>query len=188
MIDIPVGGVYEEWVRLHDFDGRRLVISRGQFEPAMAEETFLLINLESGQIESELIVAGGSAATLTGPDTVWDGKVTVPNLGSRVGTLETDAGIASLPDGRVVGYLAGVDDSGGAIEFDLAVWFSGNEANIAARIDGIEGIPVPNDYYIRNESATALRLELAPEAAVTSVWFDYDGDPDLESEDIGSTT
>jgi hypothetical protein len=79
LIDVSIGTDSEAWVRIHDFDGQRLILSRGPFEPAMPDETFLLIDLSTGHV-SEMFVASGTRATLTGADADWTGPVQEPQL------------------------------------------------------------------------------------------------------------
>ncbi len=79
LFDVPIGTDNEAWVRIHDFDGQRLILSRGPFEPAMPEETFLLIDLSTGTV-AEMFVASGTRATFTGADTDWTGLVREPQL------------------------------------------------------------------------------------------------------------
>lgn len=52
-----------------------------------------------------------------------------------------------------------------SIDFDLACFFFGDAANVAAAEDGETEIPVPNDYYIRNDNP-ALRTLVVDAAAV----------------------
>lgn len=78
LVDLPIGTGDEAWVRIHDFDGQRIIISRGPFEPAMPEETFLLIDLATGSA-SELFVASATRAAFTGADTDWTGPVQQPD-------------------------------------------------------------------------------------------------------------
>lgn len=184
LVDLPVGGVYEAWATIHDFDGQTLILSRGPHEPAMPEETFLLIDLARGEVTRSFI-AGGTRATLTGADVDWDGPVQTPELGAYTSSLiTTDEGVTSLQDGRYLIFIRGAINDGAGLEFDLAVWFTGNEANTAARLDGETDIPVPNDYYIHNSDPTILSLPVDDEVVVTSVWYDYDTDSDLENETI----
>jgi hypothetical protein len=184
LVDIAVGGVYEAWATIHDFDGQTLILSRGPYEPAMPEETFLLIDLALGQVTRSFI-AGGTRATLTGEDVDWNGPVQVPDLGAYTPSIiATDDGVTSLQDGRYVTFIRSAVDDGASLDFDLAVWFTGNEANIAASVDGETDIPVPNDYYIHNADPTTLSLPVDDEVVVTSVWYDYDTDPDLENDII----
>lgn len=184
LVDLPIGGVYEAWATIHDFDGQTLIISRGPNEPAMAEATFLLIDLALGEV-TRSFVAGGTRATLTGADVDWNGPVQVPDLGSYTPSpITTDEGITSLDDGRFLAFVSGAANDGASLDLDLAVWFSGNEADTAARIDGETALPVPNNFYIRNADPTVLSLPVDDEVLVTSVWYNYDTDSDLESDTI----
>jgi hypothetical protein len=82
LIDVPMGSSEEAWARIHDFDGHRLIVSRGPYEPAMPEENFFLIDLNTGEVTS-LFAAGGTKATFTGGDVNWSGPVQTPELGDR---------------------------------------------------------------------------------------------------------
>lgn len=75
------------------------------------------------------------------------------------------AGVA-LPDGIWFGQLESVDTAAGTIGLDLACFFVGPAANVAASADGETEIPVPNDYYIRNKVAKIYTLKAAPNVAV----------------------
>ena len=74
------------------------------------------------------------------------------------------------------GYVRAISKSGGVyrVRFDPAIWLSGETASRAARADGAigPGEPVPNDYYIRNESRRVLTYRLASDARVTIVTND----------------
>lgn len=77
-----------------------------------------------------------------------------------------------LPDGRWYGL---VDEArSGDLTFDLACWFSGTAAEVAATEDGEES-PPPNDYYVRNESDRLRTLPLGDAVDVT--WYPDGGDP-----------
>ena len=80
-------------------------------------------------------------------------------------------GDGALPDGSWFGYVEAV--SAGSVEFDLACWFSGNAANAAALEDGETEVPVPNDYYVRNQNRALRSVPVADGATV--VWLE---DPD----------
>lgn len=182
--DVQIGSVYETWVRIHDFDGRLLLVSRGPLEPAMAEETFLVIDLASGDV-TKSFVAGGTAAALTGADADWTGPVMPIDLAAYTPPLvASDDGVNTLADGRYLVYLRDVLEDGAEVAVDVAVWFTGNEANMAARIDGETDVPVPNDYYIRNLDPSTIAVAVSDSPEVTSVWYDYDSDPDLENDTI----
>jgi hypothetical protein len=76
-----------------------------------------------------------------------------------------------LPDGVWFGFVAEREST--SIKFDLACWYFGDAATIAAAEDGEES-PPPNDYYIRNESDRIRTITLADRAEVT---YYPDGDP-----------
>ncbi len=79
----------------------------------------------------------------------------------------------TLPDGHWFGYVAAADEAG--LSFDLACWFIGEEANLAAAQDGEES-PVPNDYYVRNQNN---RLRNVPVGDWTvAFWLPSPGSPD----------
>lgn len=188
ILEIPVGGFYEAYARIHDFDGRHVIVSRGPFEPAMPEETYFVIDLETGEIQYPP-VQGSASAALVGPD-----AATVPErfdaTGVRRGTpLFTDDRMTRPEDGEYVGYITYASGEGflgaGEIHFDLAVWFSGKEADYAALEDQDES-PAPNDYYIRNDDPRELSLDVAPSVQVTSVWYEgfYETYGDLENHPI----
>jgi hypothetical protein len=74
VVDVVVGTAFEPWVRLHDFDGQTLILSRGPIEPAMPEETFLVVDL-SCDICTATFTAAASSASLTGDDPDWNGPL-----------------------------------------------------------------------------------------------------------------
>ena len=86
--------------------------------------------------------------------------------GCKPGTQET------LPDGEWYGYIVDLDAS--EVEFDLACWFSGDAAVMAASEDGAES-PPPNDYYVRNENETVRVLAVGDSAEVE--YLANGGDP-----------
>jgi len=77
------------------------------------------------------------------------------------------------------GYVRSLAASGGAyrMRFDPALWLSGRTANRAAAEDGVvaPGDPVPNDYYIRNESKKQLTYTVPANARVTVVTNEFLG-------------
>jgi hypothetical protein len=76
-----------------------------------------------------------------------------------------------LEDGRHFGFLESVDLEGLALEFDLAYFLTGEEANAAAEEHGDE-TPVPNDYYIVNDNPKLRTLGVAPDLEI--VLYDWD--------------
>jgi hypothetical protein len=91
-------------------------------------------------------------------------------------------GEALLGDGRHFGYVRSVDVDGGAIEFDLAYFLSGEEANQAYHEATGDSGPVPNDYYIVNDNpkvrtltiSSDLRLRLLDWNHCCETFFDGD--------------
>ena len=81
----------------------------------------------------------------------------------------------SLPDGEWFGSV--VATTAGDLNFDLACWFTGDAAALAALEDGEES-PPPNDYYVRNFSDKIRTIAVAADAAVT--WLPDAGDPSSE--------
>jgi len=74
---------------------------------------------------------------------------------------------ATLPDGTWFALLQSIDTTKGTIDIDLACWFTGDAANAASTADnpGNE-VPVPNDYYVRNNATTVRTLRVVPDVAV----------------------
>jgi hypothetical protein len=100
-------------------------------------------------------------------------------------------GEALLGDGRHFGYVRSVDVDGGAIEFDLAYFLSGEEANQAYQEATGESGPVPNDHFVVNDNPMLRTLTLAPDARLRLLdWNNccdsfFDGDLALFAEAIG---
>ena len=67
----------------------------------------------------------------------------------------------ALEDGRHFGYVRSVDVDAGTLEFDLAYFLSGEEANAAYQAAGGTG-PVPNDHFVVNDNPMLRTLPLAP--------------------------
>ncbi len=81
-------------------------------------------------------------------------------------------GSSTLPDGHWFGLVDSVD--GTSVTFDLACWFTGDPAAVAAAQDGEES-PPPNDYYIRNVNPMLRTIPVASLAEVA--WMPNPGDP-----------
>lgn len=79
LVDTRIADSDQAWATIHDFDGQKLIISRGPYEPAMPEESFLLVDLATGEAH-EIFKAGATRATFTGADTDWNGPVQTPNV------------------------------------------------------------------------------------------------------------
>ena len=90
-------------------------------------------------------------------------------------------GAGDLPDGRWYGEVPAADGDG--ITFDLACWYSGEDAVTAAAEDGEESPPA-NDYYVRNDSATTRDVPVGADVSVE--WYPT-GDPNaVETVDYAS--
>ena len=114
LVDATIADPDQAWATIHDFDGQRLIISRGPYEPAMPEESFLLVDLATGEA-AEIFKAGGTKATFTGPDTDWNGPVRPPSI-AKVQPTETDLSLvdafvefANNPDAETFSGLALAD-------------------------------------------------------------------------------
>ena len=86
-----------------------------------------------------------------------------------------DTGDGDLADGRWFGVVEALSTD--SVELDIACWFIGEDAVIAAEEDGAES-PPPNDYYVRDESADTTTVAVAPDA--TAVFYPT-GSPDGET-------
>lgn len=70
---------------------------------------------------------------------------------------------ASLKDGRHFGYVRSVDADARTIEFDLAYFLSGKEADQAYQEATGDTGPVPNDHFVVNDNPMLRTLALAPD-------------------------
>jgi hypothetical protein len=75
-----------------------------------------------------------------------------------------EPGPGALPAGAWAGFIREIGADW--LDFDLACFFVGDAANTAAAEDGVEEIPVPNDYYIRNANPAVRRVPVAAGATV----------------------
>ena len=124
------------------------------------------------EVTGTTITTGG-----TGP-TEPTGPTATGSTGATGGT-ETAAGNLGcgtpaptvLPDGAYFGYVQSIDTTSGALAFDLACFYTGEEANEQAAQRGYE-VPVPNDVYIVNDN-TKLR-NLTVDTSVELVVLDWD--------------
>ncbi|MDX1469690.1 MAG: hypothetical protein R3258_10150, partial [Acidimicrobiia bacterium] len=98
VLNVALSTLESPWVRLHDFDGQRIIVSRGPFEPAMPEESFLYIDLGCGSCFT-VFRASAAWAVLVGTD-----PTDVPVFDRQAPQLlaswpGTDAGVTELGDG-----------------------------------------------------------------------------------------
>jgi hypothetical protein len=80
----------------------------------------------------------------------------------------TTAGTSSdLVNGRHAARITRVDAAGGRLTVDVVQFFLGEDATRAAREDGAEEVPPPNDVWIRNTSRALRTLPVARGAPIT---------------------
>ncbi|MBT8202772.1 MAG: hypothetical protein KJO87_05645, partial [Acidimicrobiia bacterium] len=177
IFESPAGTFYEPYARIHDFDGQRILTSRGPYEPALPEETFTMLDLACTQCAARF-TSSATYAAFTDLDSAWDGiELAVQYRVLMAEPLGSDE-VTSLTDGVYIGRLLPETVSVDSLAFDLGVWFSGEDANRAARDDGETEVPVPNDYYIRNRSDEIWTFTVSPDVVVTSVWYNAETAPD----------
>lgn len=97
--------------------------------------------------------------TATGSTGATGDTGSATNLGCSGGPPAPD----TLPDGRYFGYVESLDTSSRTMAFDLACFYSGEEANRQAAARGDE-VPVPNDVYIVNDNTKLRTLKVDPDA------------------------
>ena len=103
---------------------------------------------------------GSSAATGATGATSATGTTLTGSASGRPGCTGGPAPTI-LPDGTHFGYVERLDTVSGAMAFDLACFYSGEEANQQAAQRGDE-VPVPNDVYIVNDNTTIRNLTVDP--------------------------
>jgi hypothetical protein len=125
------------------------------------------------------IALSGDDDTQAGPGPTGEPSVTLPSspaettgpspqpTGSTGSTGSANPGCsgapapATLADGTYFGYVESVDVDSGTMGFDLACFYTGEEANEQAAQRGDE-VPVPNDVYIVNDSTTIRDVPVDP--------------------------
>jgi hypothetical protein len=110
------------------------------------------------------------------------------------GTLSSSGGLittgSSLPDGRHFGYVRSVDTDARTIEFDLAYFLSGEEADQAYQEATGDTGHVPNDHFVVNDNPLLRTLTLAPDARLRLLDWNhccetfFDGDLSLFAQAI----
>lgn len=144
-------------------------------------EAFIVV-LDVG-LEAELnavdadgnVIASGLAGRRGGPDEPMETPLPPDN--------------APLEDGRHFGFVRAVHPAQGMIEFDLAYFLTGEEADRAYQEATGETGPVPNDYYVVNENprlrklpfADDLRLRLLDWTDCCDTFFEGEIDPFAEA-------
>jgi hypothetical protein len=121
-----------------------------------------------------------TTTTTTAPETTTTAPAaTTTTLGSVLDEAEGSGctpGEGDLPDGEWYGGV--IEAEGDTIGFDLACWFTGDAATLAAAEDGEES-PPPNDYYVRNVNPAVRTITVGADVEV--VWYPEFGDPSSEA-------
>jgi hypothetical protein len=100
----------------------------------------------------------GSLGPSTGPTSPTGSTGTTGS--SNPGCSGTPAP-ATLADGTYFGFLESIDVGSGVSGFDLACFYTGDEANEQAAARGDE-VPVPNDVYIVNDNPSTRDVLVDP--------------------------
>ena len=93
----------------------------------------------------------------------YDASGQVVATGSAGGGASAPTPAATLEDGRHFGYVRSVDPATGTIEFDLAYYLSGKEADRAYQEATGDTGHVPNDHFVVNDNPLIRTLTLAPD-------------------------
>ncbi|MGA9162481.1 MAG: hypothetical protein WB297_16685 [Actinomycetota bacterium] len=114
--------------------------------------------------------------------------------GSVGGVQPSPSADVALEDGRHFGYVRSVDPDAGTIEFDLAYFLSGEEANRAYQEATGDTGPVPNDHFVVNDSPRLRTLPLAQDLRLRLLDWNhccetfFDGDLSLFAQAIEQQT
>lgn len=120
----------------------------------------------------------GTIPFISIPPTTGDGV-------SPEGSGCTPPSATRLADGRWFGVLTEVDPVAGTIGLDLACLFFFDAANAAATADGAAEVPVPNDYWIRNQSPNVYTVPVIDDVAVGIVTTELVGGVTFEPTKTG---
>jgi hypothetical protein len=116
----------------------------------------------AGVTDEPSVTAPRSPTGTTGPTTGPTGPTgsTGATGSSNPGCSGTPAP-ATLADGTYFGFLESIDVGSGVSGFDLACFYTGDEANEQAAARGDE-VPVPNDVYIVNDNPSTRDVPVDP--------------------------
>lgn len=93
----------------------------------------------------------------------YDASGKVVATGSVGGAQPSPSAAPSLEDGRHFGYVRSVDPAAGTIEFDLAYFLSGKEADRAYQEATGDTGHVPNDHFVVNDNPMLRTLTFSPD-------------------------
>jgi hypothetical protein len=127
--------------------------------------------------------------------TGYDASEQVVATGSVGGAVSAPPPVdAALEDGRHFGYVRSVDPDAGTIEFDLAYFLSGKQADRAYQEATGDTGHVPNDHFVVNDNPMLRTLTLAPDARLRLLDWNhccetfFDGDLSLFAQAIEQQT
>jgi hypothetical protein len=113
----------------------------------------------AGVTDEPSVTAPTSPTGTTGPSTGPTGPTSA--TGSSTPGCSGTPAPATLADGTYFGFLESIDVGSGVSEFDLACFYTGDEANKQAAARGDE-VPVPNDVYIVNDNPSTRDVPVDP--------------------------
>jgi hypothetical protein len=135
-------GTYEQpYLRIHDFDGRRLIVSREPYEPANPPLTVFIIDLECGNCTQVIETNGPHSFTLVGVSQSEGAVVTpsqTPEEAARDGVIPA---LAALPQNLRVEVLT----SFAAVE---GTWVVSEIAGSYQPTDGCRLGPPDGEYLV----------------------------------------
>jgi hypothetical protein len=135
-----------------------------------------------------MVVGPSGPVQLTG----YDASGQVVATGSVGGVVSSPSPVdAALEDGRHFGYVRSVDPAAGTMEFDLAYFLSGKEADRAYQEATGDTGHVPNDHFVVNDNPMLRTFTLAPNVRLRLLDWNhccetfFDGDLALFAQAIG---
>jgi hypothetical protein len=134
-----------------------------------------------------LVVDPSGSMQLTGYDASGQAVASGSVGGEASAPLPVDA---ALEDGRHFGYVRSVDLAAETIEFDLAYFLSGKEADQAYQEATGDTGHVPNDHFVVNDNPMLRTLTLAPDVRLRLLNWNhccesfFDGDLSLFAQAI----
>jgi hypothetical protein len=139
----------------------------GRFEVSGTVDRHAEVSIEDAEVVAETLADGS---------TRWSARLERAEGTSEVAVVaqdgtgrQSEVTLSLIVDPTLeleLAYVGGVED--GVVSADYVQWFTGEEANVAAREDGaiLEDETVPNDYYIRNDNPQIRQLALAQAAPI----------------------
>jgi hypothetical protein len=117
----------------------------------------------SGPTGEPSVTAPTSPAETTGPSAAPTGPTGATGQDTGNAGCAGASAPETLADGTYFGFFESIDIETGVTQFDLACFFTGEEANQQAAARGDE-VPVPNDVYIVNDNPGTRDVPVDPSA------------------------